>query len=97
MLVLKVKEPTDEHFRLVSLTSLTFTSLQKAIRKRYKKSRGTPVERILLLPDIIIEKNDDVQMLQQNATLEVRFGTPVLTSSASLENVQENSDEEPSI
>ena len=59
----------------MSLNDLSYSELVQAIKKRLQKPQEMEVEKILLLPDTIIEQGD-AELLEQNAQLEVFF-TPL--------------------
>ena len=50
------------------------SSLHKRIKKRFNKPTDISITRILLLPDVLLETNDDLLYLNEHSMLEVTFG-----------------------
>jgi hypothetical protein len=78
VLVLKVREPGDAHFRLVSIGTMSIQTLYKALRKKFKRTRESPILMLVMLPDTLIEKTDELELVPSNAQLEVTFGADAL-------------------
>ena len=86
-LVIKVREPGDTFFRLVSVGTLSISSLHKSLRKKFKKSRESPVLMLLMLPDTLIEKTEELELVPMNAQFEVTFGAEAMARSRSKTDV----------
>jgi len=76
-LKLKVKEQNEAYFKLIQLKKLSIKSLQKSIIKRMNKVGKIElrVKKLVLLPDCLIEVDEDVELLKDGDCLEVEFGS----------------------
>lgn len=69
----KVREKGENNFKLIHIEQLSVNALKEAISKRLNKEN--PISEIKLIPDVLIELDDDVLQLDDMASLEVTFQT----------------------
>lgn len=70
-LTVRVREHNGTLFKIITITKRTMTQLHFAISTRLEVK--TPIKSIILLPDTLIEKDQDLYLLEEESKLEVHF------------------------
>lgn len=68
---LKLRIKGEEYFERVSLPRLTYKGLEKIIKKKFQTMQN--IESIINLPNVIVNKNEDIVLLPEDSELEITF------------------------
>jgi hypothetical protein len=78
--VVKVKEPGDKHFKMILTEIISIEKLKNDIGERFGGGHMNPkrVSKLILLPDVILERDEDVKFIHHESELQVYFEEKVV-------------------